>query len=139
MLHQVLLVSNPQPKKTSSKKVTKYLVLFLFFFKSFIDQYPIIPIITLNITITVHMSIQYSKILKETINSTLHVIFFFPTRMFPQKLFENIFVILHCTHVMIIILIIMSDEMNSEIEFFFCLPRFLVSAFDRHFLFTSLS
>lgn len=91
MLHQVLLVSNPQPKKTSSKKVTKYLVLFLFFFKSFIDQYPIIPIITLNITITVHMSIQYSKIFKETNSSTLHVFFSFQRGCFLKNCFENIF------------------------------------------------
>lgn len=120
MLHQVLLVSNPQ----LLKRLLNIWCSFYVFFKFFIDQYPIILIITLNITITVHMSIQYSKILKETINSTLHVIFFFPTRMFPQKLFENIFVILHCTHVMIIILIIMSDEMNSEIEFFFACHDF---------------
>lgn len=34
------------------------------------------------------------------------------------------FVILHCTHVMITILIKMSDEMNSEIEFSFACHDF---------------
>lgn len=138
MLHQVLLVLIPRPKKTSSKRLLNIWCSFYFFFN--------LLLINIQLSQSSHWTsqsqstCQYNIVKSLKRRSIVHYMYFFLSNEdVSSKTVWKYFCYLalySCNDNYIDYNVWWNEQWNW---IFFCLPRFLVSAFDRHFLFTSLS